>query len=114
LINEHTHIATDSADALWQIRKSILYPQRMKQLKHAKLLETIILQIKLSKNTIHVFKVKAHAGILGNEEAGAIAKCSAEIKVAMTSILTRTPIATHPASGQQRWETLPQLPIRCS
>jgi len=30
-INEHTHIATDSADALWQIRNSILYPQRAKR-----------------------------------------------------------------------------------
>jgi hypothetical protein len=27
LINEHTHSATDSAGALWQIRNSILYPQ---------------------------------------------------------------------------------------
>jgi hypothetical protein len=30
-INEHTHIATDGADALWRNRNSILYPQRMKR-----------------------------------------------------------------------------------
>jgi hypothetical protein len=29
LMNEHTHIATDSAGALWQIRNSILYPQHI-------------------------------------------------------------------------------------
>jgi len=31
LINEYTHIATDSAGALWQIRNSILYPPCMRQ-----------------------------------------------------------------------------------
>ena len=78
MINEHTHIATDSAGALWQIRNSILYPQRMKRHEHAKLLEAIVHHIQLSKDTIYLYKVKAHAGILGNECADAIAKCSAE------------------------------------
>ena len=77
LINEHTHIATDSAGALWLIRNSILYRQRMKRHKHAKLLKIIVHHIQLSKYTIHLYKVKAHAGFLGNECADAIAKCSA-------------------------------------
>jgi protein associated with RNAse G/E len=60
LINEHTHyIATDSDGALWQIRNSILYPQRMKWYNHAKLLETIVHHIQLSTDTIHHYKVKA-------------------------------------------------------
>jgi hypothetical protein len=43
LIIEHTLITTDSAGTLWQIRNSILYPQRMKRHKHVKLLlETIV------------------------------------------------------------------------
>ena len=50
----------------------------MKRHKHAKLLETIIHHIQLSTDTIPLYKVKAHAGILGNECADAIAKCSAE------------------------------------
>jgi len=79
LISEHTHIATDSAGALWQIKNSILYPQRIKRHKHAKLLETIIIHhIQSSKDTIHLYKVKAHADILGIECADALAKCSAE------------------------------------
>jgi hypothetical protein len=82
LINEHTHIATDSAGALWQKKKawipSILYPQRMKRHKHAKLLETIVHHIQLSKDTIHLYKFKARAGILGNDCADATAKCSVE------------------------------------
>jgi hypothetical protein len=75
LINEHTHIAIDSTGALWQIRNSILYPQRMIRHKHAKSLETIIHHIQPSKYTIYLYKVKALAGILGNECAGA---CSLE------------------------------------
>jgi ribonuclease HI len=78
LTNKHTHIATDSAGALWQIRNSILYPQRVKRHKHAKFLETIVHHIQLFKDTIHLYKVRAHAGILGNECADAIAKFSAE------------------------------------
>ena len=63
LINEHTHITTDSAGAQWKIiRNCILYPHH----KHSKLLETIRHHIQISKDTIHLYKVKAHAGILGN------------------------------------------------
>jgi hypothetical protein len=48
----------DGADALWQIRNSILYPQRMKRHKHAKLLVgTIVYHIQQSKYTNHLYKV---------------------------------------------------------
>jgi len=50
----------------------------MKRHKYAKLLEAIVHHIQLFKDTIHLYKVKAHAGILGNGCADAIAKCSAE------------------------------------
>jgi hypothetical protein len=46
--------------------------------KHAKFLQTIIHHIQLSKDTIHLYKIKARAGILGNECVDAIAKCSAD------------------------------------
>jgi ribonuclease HI len=94
-MTEHTHIATDSASALWQIRNCILYPQRMKRHEHVKLFQIIVHHILLSKDTIHLYKGKAHAGILGNECADAIAKCSAENKVAMIFTLTLTPTPIH-------------------
>ena len=50
----------------------------MKRHEHAKLLETIVHHIQQSEDTIHLYKLEAHAGILGNECADAIAKCSAE------------------------------------
>jgi ribonuclease HI len=34
LINEHTHIETDSAGALWQLRNSILYSLRNHRTPH--------------------------------------------------------------------------------
>jgi ribonuclease HI len=65
----------------------------MKRHKHAKLLETIVHHIRKSKDSIHLYKI-AHAGILGNKCADAIAKCSAEIQVVMifTLVLSSTPV----------------------
>jgi len=77
LINENTHIATDSAGALWQIRNRILYLQR-ETASTCQTPRTIVHHIQLSKDTIHLYKVKAHADIIGNECADAMAKCSAE------------------------------------
>jgi hypothetical protein len=52
-----------TAGALWQIRISILYLQRMKRHKHAKFLETIVHHIQISKDNIHLYKFEARAGI---------------------------------------------------
>jgi hypothetical protein len=43
--------------------------------KHAKVLKTIIHHIQQPRDTIQLYKVKTHAGILGNECANAIARC---------------------------------------
>ena len=80
LINEHTYIATNSAGAPWQIRNSILYPQHMRRHKHAKLLETIVHHIQLTKDIIHLCKVKAHAGIQWNKCADSVASCPVEYR----------------------------------
>jgi ribonuclease HI len=80
----------------------------MKQHKHAKLLETIVPhRIQIPKDTIHLYKVKSHAGILGNECADAIANCSAENKVAMISTLTPTPIPILASKGGKPSPSLP-------
>jgi hypothetical protein len=77
LINEHARIATDSAGALWQIRNSILYLQRVKRHKHAKLLEpsyTTSSYIKTLSISTRLKFMLASKGM----SADAIAKCSAE------------------------------------
>ena len=66
--------------------------------------------IQLSKDTIHLYKVKAHhAGILGNECADATAKCSAENQSGHDIHINTNVIPIHPYTGQQGWKTLPQL-----
>ena len=78
LLNGHTHIASDSACSLSQIRKQLLFPELQRNHIHSHLLKPIIDEIQASPNTIHFYKVKAHAGIAGNEFADAIAKHSAQ------------------------------------
>ena len=78
LLDGHTHIATDSASSLSQIRKQLLFPELQRNHLHSHLLQPIVRIIENSPNTIHFYKVKAHAGIAGNEFADAIAKHSAQ------------------------------------
>jgi hypothetical protein len=83
----------------------------VKRHKHAKLLETVVYHIHVSKDTIqgNLYKVKAHAGILGNESADAIAKCSAENQCGHDFHSNTDTPPIHPYSGKYGWETLPQL-----
>jgi len=81
----------------------------MKRHKHAKHLESIVHHIQLSKDTIHLYKFKDHAGILGNGCAGAVAKCLRKIKVAMIFTINTDAHPHSSISGQQGCKTLPQL-----
>ncbi|MGK7371762.1 MAG: RNase H family protein [Candidatus Halalkalibacterium sp. M3_1C_030] len=78
MLNKHTHIATDSACSLSQIRKQLLFPQLQRNHLHAKMIQDIASLVQVSPSTIYFYKVKAHAGIAGNEFADAIAKHSAQ------------------------------------
>jgi len=69
-----THIATDSACSLSQIRKQLLFPELHRKHTHRELLEQIVSMINESNTPINVYKVKAHIGVIGNEFADAIAK----------------------------------------
>jgi len=87
----------------------IFYPQRMKRHKHANCYKNNVYHIQQSKDTFFLYKVKAHAGILGNECADAVAKCSAENQ-SDHDIHINTD--AHPHSSifwPARVETLPQL-----
>ena len=72
-----THIATDSACSLSQIRKQLLFPEMQRKHPHAKLLEHITFLIDRAATPIKFYKVKAHTGIIGNESADALAKHAA-------------------------------------
>jgi len=69
-----THIATDSQCSINQIQKMLYKPHNMTDHRHQNLLKHIAEQIKQSPDTVHLYKVKAHTGIEGNEKADEMAK----------------------------------------
>jgi len=61
-----THIATDSACSLSQIRKQLLFPEFHRKHTHCKLLEQIVSMINESDTPINFYKIKSHIGMIGN------------------------------------------------
>jgi len=72
-----THVATDSACSLSQIRKQLFLPELHREHAHCKLLDQNVSMINESDTSIDFSKVKAHIGVIGNEFADAIAKHAA-------------------------------------
>ena len=72
-----SHIATDSLKSLYQIKKQLSHPNLHRHHIQGDVLQSIAKAIRQSPLPIHFFKVKSHAGIIGNEHADALAKKSA-------------------------------------
>jgi ribonuclease HI len=70
-----TQIATDSLAALYQIHKVVTKPHdiRLGFHRHAAMLQQIASSIASSRQPIHIYKVKSHIDIPGNEHADEIA-----------------------------------------
>ena len=77
ILHGHTYIATDSLSSLHQIRKHLLYPELHRHHVQGDILKILIQTVRNSPNPVHLFKVKSHAGIAGNECADAVAKYQA-------------------------------------
>jgi ribonuclease HI len=73
-----TNIATDSLASMYQIRKAVRRPQDLLDHQHNALLNSIADCILRSSQPIHLYKVKGHANIIGNEMADEIAKAAAK------------------------------------
>ena len=72
-----TKIMSDSAAALWLIRRAVNEPMTLKRHLHRPLLEAIVELIDKSPCTVHLLKCKAHTGVYGNEMADRAAKLAA-------------------------------------
>ena len=93
VIHGYSHIATDSLTSLNQIKKELSHPNLHHHHIQGDVLQSIAKAICQSPSLIHLFKVKSHAGIIGNEHADALAKQSATTysDIADTSIKTAGP-----------------------
>jgi ribonuclease HI len=67
-----SRIASDSACSLYQIDKMIHRPMYMQ--KHKPMLSAICEHIRQAPEPIYMYKVPAHAGLVGNEKADELAK----------------------------------------
>jgi len=70
---------TDSLTSLHQIKKELSHPNLHRHHIQGDVFQSIAKAIRQSPSPIHFFKVKSHAGIIGNEHAEAFAKKSATI-----------------------------------
>ena len=78
VIHGYSHIATDSFTSLHQIKEQLPHPNLHRHhYIQGDILQSIAKAIRHSPSPIHLFKVKSHAGIIGNEHADALAKKSA-------------------------------------
>jgi len=64
--------------SIYQIRKAVRRPQDLDDHQHNLLLQSIAHRIQNSKQTIHLYKVKGHSYLIGNEKADEIAKAAAK------------------------------------
>jgi ribonuclease HI len=80
LTQDYKTIATDSLTSLFQSRKQVLYPEKNRHHVQRDVLKMIANLARTSQDHIYFYKVKAHAGIAGNECADQIAKYQATFK----------------------------------
>jgi ribonuclease HI len=76
VIHGDSHIATDSLTSLHQIKKQLSHPNLHRHHIQGDVLQTLAKAIHQSPSPIHFFKLKSHAGIVGNEHTDALAKKS--------------------------------------
>jgi ribonuclease HI len=93
VIHGNTDIATDSLTSLHQVKKQLSHLNLHRHHIQGDVFQSIAKAIRQSPSPIHLFKVKSHAGIIGNEHAGVLAKKSATTysDIADTSIRTAGP-----------------------
>ena len=87
------HIATDSLSSIFQVRRANTRPQDMNEHRHFNVITSIAEKIGSSGCTIHLWKVRSHIGIVGNEIADELAVGVSKGKI------------SHVAPGTDRYDT---------
>ncbi len=75
--HSHVHIFTDSQTSMQQLQSIMVDPHRFRMHKHAQLMQAILETLKANITSkqiqVHVWKVRGHTGLDGNEVADKIA-----------------------------------------
>jgi ribonuclease HI len=77
--NEPAHIFTDSLNSLYLINTQIKHPTQQNNHLDKTILASIVNMLKNRIATTHLYKVRAHTNIIGNEEADKLAKEGSKI-----------------------------------
>ena len=72
-------LLTDSLTSIFLLQSMLHRPHPLQQNKHADILTQIIQALLVRETPLHIYKVRAHRGIAGNEAADAIAKQAATL-----------------------------------
>ena len=62
-------VATDSLAGMYLIQKAIMHPHSLTDHPHQELLSAIRARLRARYHPVHIYKVKSHSGIIGNEMA---------------------------------------------
>jgi hypothetical protein len=84
------NIATDSLGSIRQVFKANTRPQDLQEHRHLSLITSIADKVASHARTIHLWKVKSHIGIVGNEHADCAAGQVAKGELPQTQILQFT------------------------
>ena len=89
-IHGYSHIAADSLTSMHQIKKQLSHPNLHRHHIQGDILRSIAKAIHQSPLPIHSYKIKSHAGVIGNEYASAIARKSITIYSDVADTPTKT------------------------
>jgi hypothetical protein len=92
--NKPTHIFIDSLNSLYLINTQIKYPTQQNNHPDKEILTSIVNMLKNRTATTHLYKVRAHINIIGNEEADKLAKEESKI-VLVSDIPYHPPESAH-------------------
>jgi ribonuclease HI len=84
------NIASDSLGSIRQVFKANTRPQALQEHRHLSLITSIADKVASHAGTIHLWKVKSHLGIVGNEHADCAAGQVAKGELPQTQILQFT------------------------
>jgi ribonuclease HI len=77
--NEPAHIFTDSLNSLYLINTQIKHPTQQNNHPDKKILASIVNMLKNRTTTTHLYKVRTHTNITGNEAVDKLAKDGSKI-----------------------------------